>query len=241
MAKKKIPFAIAYDFDGTLAPGNMQERNFIPAIDKKPESFWREAKRLARRHEGDEILAYMGLMIKEAKAKDVRIRKENFLHFGKKLSLFRGLTDYQDKDKSEHKGWFKRIDTYAEESGIKADHYIISSGLREMIEGSAIGRVFKKIYASAFQFDVNEVAEWPALSVNYTTKTQYLFRINKGSLDVHDHSVINRYIPDSERPVPFRNIVFVGDGDTDIPAFRLVKELGGIRLPFIRRVKEMGG
>jgi phosphoserine phosphatase len=224
MAKKPIKVAIAYDFDGTLAPGNMQERDFIPAIQSNPNAFWQKAKRLAREHEGDEILAYMGLMLKRAKAEDVRIRKEDFQNFGARLRLFPGLVEYQRRNGPRFSGWFDRINSYASESNIQLSHFVISSGVREMIEGSAIGDRFERIYASAFQFDVNGVAEWPALSVNYTAKTQYLFRINKGSLDVYDHSVINRFVPDEDRAVPFRNIIFIGDGDTDIPCFRLVKE-----------------
>lgn len=227
MAAKKVPFAIAYDFDGTLAPGNMQERDFIPAIGANTEDFWDEVKRLARSHEGDQILAYMGLMLKKAAAADVAVRKEDFRRYGRKLRLFPGLVDYVDRKKEKRKGWFNRINAYADAAGISVEHFVISSGVRDMIEGSSIGNVFKKIYASGFQFDVNGVAVWPALSVNYTTKTQFLFRINKGSLDVFDDSVINRYVPDEERAVPFRNIVFIGDGDTDIPCFRLVKELRG--------------
>lgn len=224
----RIPLAIAYDFDGTLAPGNMQERDFIPAVKANGPEFWREVKALAKKHEADEVLMYMGLMLKRARAHDVPIRPDDFKSYGAKLKLFNGLTSYRGRGaKEETKGWFDRINAYADEAAIDISHYVISSGIREMIVGTAISKHFKKIYASAFQFDASGVAIWPALSINYTTKTQYLFRINKGSLDVHDHSTINRYIPHRDRAVPFRNIVFVGDGDTDIPSFRLVKEQHG--------------
>ncbi|MDS4014313.1 MAG: HAD family hydrolase [Candidatus Accumulibacter sp.] len=182
MAKKLIPMAISYDFDGTLAPGNMQEYDFIPALDIKPSEFWKESGQLAEKHEMDQILAYMRLMLEEAGKAKVAVRRAEFKSFGAKIELFPGVRD-----------WFKRINAYAKSKGVRLEHFIISSGIREMVEGTPIYREFKKVYASGFMFDHNGVACWPALAVNYTTKTQYLFRINKGSLDVHDNSVINRF------------------------------------------------
>ncbi|MCO5097496.1 MAG: haloacid dehalogenase-like hydrolase [Rhodocyclaceae bacterium] len=216
MAKKYIPMAISYDFDGTLAPGNMQEYDFIPALNVKPREFWKESGGLAEKHEMDQILAYMHLMLEEARKAKVAVRRTDFKSFGAKIELFPGVMD-----------WFKRINAYAKSKGVRLEHFIISSGIREMVEGTPIYREFKKVYASGFMFDHNGVACWPALAVNYTTKTQYLFRINKGSLDVHDNSVINTFVPKGERPVPFEHMIFVGDGETDIPCMRLIKDQGG--------------
>jgi phosphoserine phosphatase len=216
MAKKHIPFVIAYDFDGTLSPGNMQEYDFVPALKIKPAVFWQEAKAMAQDQQADEILAYMRLMIERAQAAKVRVSKKDFADFGASIQLFPGVED-----------WFKRITAYGRAKGVKVEHFIISSGLREMIEGTSINKHFTRVYASGFMYDHNGIAHWPALAVNYTTKTQYLFRINKGSLDVHDNSVINKFVEPSERPVPFSNMVFIGDGETDIPSMRLVKNQGG--------------
>lgn len=216
MPKKLIPMAISYDFDGTLAPGNMQEYDFIPALKLPPQHFWKKATELAEKHEADPILMYMHAMIEEAHKADIPVRKADFRGYGKNIELFPGVQE-----------WFKRINSYAKERGIRLEHFIISSGIREMVEGTSIHKAFKKIYASSFVFDVNDVARWPALAINYTTKTQYLFRINKGSLDVYDNSVINKYVPMDQRPVPFEHMVFVGDGETDIPCMRLVKDQGG--------------
>lgn len=216
MVKKMIPMAIAYDFDGTLSPGNMQEYDFVPALGMTSREFWSEAGLLEQKHEADRILAYMRLMIQKAGANGVAIRKEDFMGYGKSVKLFEGVSD-----------WFARVNAHAEEKGVQVRHYIISSGIREMIEGTPIAPQFHKIYASSFMYDHHGVAVWPALAINYTTKTQYLFRINKGSLDVCDHSQINKFVPHHERPLPFQNMVFIGDGETDIPSFRLVKEQGG--------------
>ena len=216
MPKKLIPMAIAYDFDGTLAPGNMQEYDFIPALNMVTKAFWSSVNRLAQQHEMDQILAYMHMMLEEARKAKVAVRKRDFKQFGANITLFPGVAD-----------WFKRINAYARRKGIRLEHYIISSGIREMVEGTSIHKEFKKVYASGFMFDHNDVACWPALAVNYTTKTQYLFRINKGSLDVHDNSVINKFVPKDQRRVPFENIIFIGDGETDIPCMRLVKDQGG--------------
>jgi hypothetical protein len=216
MSKKPTPIAIAYDFDGTLAPGNMQEYDFIPALRMKSGEFWNEVKHTARQHETDEILAYMWLMLSKADAAKVPVREADFVGYGAAIDLFPGVEE-----------WFERINRFARARNCMMEHFIISSGLREMIRGTKIGRRFKKIYGSGFMFDHNGIARWPAVAMNYTTKTQYLFRINKGSLDVHDNSVINKFVPMDARPVPFQNIIYMGDGETDIPCMRLVKDLGG--------------
>jgi phosphoserine phosphatase len=216
MPKKLIPMAIAYDFDGTLAPGNMQEYDFIPALNMMSTEFWKSVNTIAEQHEMDPILAYMWAMLRQADKSDIRVHKSDFKTFGKNITLFPGVAD-----------WFKRLNAYARSKGVRLEHFIISSGIREMVEGTPIYKEFKKVYASGFMFDHNGVACWPALAVNYTTKTQYLFRINKGSLDVHDNSVINKFVPKDQRPVPFENMVFIGDGETDIPCMRLVKDQGG--------------
>ncbi|MCF8243218.1 MAG: haloacid dehalogenase-like hydrolase [Melioribacteraceae bacterium] len=224
--KKHIPFAIAYDFDGTLAPGNMQERDFIPAIGMNKKRFWDEVKNDSKKHEADNILIYMHLMLKKAEAQSVQVRKKDFEEFGKDLPFFEGVLPYEDKFKKQ-KGWFDRINEYGKHSNVAVDHFIISSGIREMVTGTKISKKFKAIFASSFCYDHHGVAKWPALALNYTSKTQFLFRINKGCLNVYEHKDINRYVPDKDRAVPFKNIIYIGDGETDIPCFRLVKDRGG--------------
>ena len=216
MARKYAPFAIAYDFDGTLAPGNMQEYDFVPAIGMTSNEFWEEVNDLAKKHDADQILLYLMHMLDKAQAARVPVRKKNFVDFGRSVTLFDGVAD-----------WFDRINAHGKQHGFKVEHFIISSGIREMIEGTPIAKKFAAIYASAFVYDHNGVAHWPALAVNYTTKTQFLFRINKGVPNVYDNARINEFIPKEDRPVPFEQMVFVGDGDTDIPCFRLVKEQYG--------------
>ena len=213
---KLLPMAICYDFDGTLAPGYMQEYDFIPAIGISPEDFWAESAALAKSSDADPILAYMRLMLEKAKAAGVRVTREDFRRFGSTLQYFHGV-----------ESWFDRVSDYALERGVEALHYIVSSGIREMIEGSSIAGKFARIYASGFMYDEDGEAVWPALAVNYTTKTQFLFRINKGSLEVYDGEGINAFMPKAERPLPFSNMVYIGDGDTDVPCFRLVRAEGG--------------
>lgn len=216
MAKKYAPLAIAYDFDGTLSPRNMQEFDFVPKIGMPSKEFWKEVSTLAKEHNADNILMYMKHMLDKAREAKVPVRRADIQRYGKSVELFPGVTD-----------WFGRIDEYGRKREVNVQHYIISSGIREMIEGTPIAKKFAAIYASSFVYDHNGVAQWPALAINYTTKTQYLFRINKGVKEVHDNNRINDYIPQHDRPVPFENMVFIGDGDTDIPCFRLVKEQGG--------------
>lgn len=212
----KFAMAICYDFDGTLSPGNMQEYDFIPALGILPKDFWDQAYSLAKRNDSDTILAYMRLMLSKAESAGLRVTSDSFRAFGSTIAFFPGIDT-----------WFRRINAYAKSRNIVLDHYIISSGLREMIEGTTIAGEFKKIYASGFMYDDSDVAVWPALAINYTTKTQFLFRINKGSLEVYDNTRINTYVPKDERSLPFSNMVYIGDGETDIPCFRLIKKEGG--------------
>ena len=208
--------AIAYDFDGTLAPGNMQEYNFIPDLNMDKGEFWQEANELAKKHDMDEVLAYMHLMLIKAKEKNIPIREEAFMKYGEKITFFEGVETY-----------FERINAYAASKNMHLEHFIISSGLREFVKGTAIAKHFKTIFASGFEYDENGVACWPALVVNYTNKTQYLFRINKGIYNSYDNTLINKSMPEDERAVPFSNFIYIGDGETDVPAMKMVNLYGG--------------
>ena len=208
--------AIAYDFDGTLAPGNMQEYNFIPDLNMDKGEFWQEANELAKKHDMDEVLAYMHLMLIKAKEKNIPIKEEVFMKYGEKITFFEGVETY-----------FERINAYAAAQNLHLEHFIISSGLREIVKGTRIAQYFKTIYASGFQYDENGCACWPALGVNYTNKTQFLFRINKGIYNSYDNTLINKSMPEDERAVPFSNLIYMGDGETDVPAMKMVNLYGG--------------
>ena len=219
MPRQYTPMAIVYDFDGTLAPGNMQERQFIPDVGMTASEFWDEVDRLAQDHQADKILMYMHLMLKKAAENGVSVHLENFRERGKQVVFLQGVED-----------WFDRINSHSRNKGVRTSHYIVSSGNAEIIEGTDISSKLTRIYASKFMFNHNDVAEWPAQAVNFTTKTQYLFRINKGAEDLSDDTKINKYVKMEDRPVPFENMIYIGDGETDVPCFRLVKDLGGLAI-----------
>lgn len=206
--------AICYDFDKTLSPDDMQAQGYIQSIDYEVDDFWRESNELSEKNEMDRNLAYMYLMAEKSRGK-VLFTKETLHNDGAKVKLYPGVAT-----------WFDRINDYGEKKGVKVEHYIISSGLKEMIEGTEVADKFKKIYASSFYFDESGVAVWPAQVVNYTNKTQFLFRIEKGILDVND-SRVNDYFKPNEYRVPFRNMVYIGDSETDIPCMKLVNINGG--------------
>ncbi len=216
MEDHKLTVALIYDFDGTLSPGNMQEYDFIPAVGSSNVEFWSASSQLARDQDADPILTYMAKMIQEARSRGVSLKRESFQESGRKIELFPGVRE-----------WFGRINSYGEERGIKVVHYINSSGIKEMIEGTPIAGEFRKIYACSFLYDVDGVAYWPAVAVNYTNKTQFIFKINKGVEPVWDAKAVNQYIDESKRPVPFKHMIYFGDGTTDIPCMRLVKSSGG--------------
>ena len=215
--ESKPVLAICYDFDKTLSPDDMQAQGYIQAVyDGDVQAFWDESNALAKENEMDTNLAYMYKMVQEAHGRIVFTRK-TLEEYGAKVALFPGVEE-----------WFERIRKYGKENGVIVEHYIISSGLKEMIEGTSIAKagVFEKIYASSFMFDQRGVAIWPAQAINYTNKTQFLFRIEKGTLDVNDSGVNDYYEPEKIR-VPFRNMVYIGDSDTDIPCMKLVNAYGG--------------
>lgn len=213
--KKLVEVAICYDFDGTLAAGNMQEYGFLKRLNISPKEFWAKSDAMAAQYNADNNLCYMKCMLEEAKARKQAFKREDFVDCGKDIAFFEGVEE-----------WFERINAYALPKGILLSHYIISSGLEEIVEGTRIAKHFKKLYASTFIYNEYGEAEWPARIVNYTDKTQYLFRINKGCLDPSDRSV-NAVMSHDDRPVPFNHIIYFGDGDTDVPSMSMVKKFGG--------------
>lgn len=212
----KPVLAICYDFDKTLSPDDMQAQGYIQSVDYDVADFWQESNSLAKENDMDGNLAYMYKMIEEAEGRLI-FNKKKLAEYGSKVTLFPGVDD-----------WFDRIREYGKENDVIVEHYIISSGLKEMIEGTEVAKngAFEKIYASSFYYNEKGVAKWPAQVVNYTNKTQFLFRISKGVLDINDPRVNDYFSPDEIR-VPFRNMVYIGDSDTDVPCMKLVNSYGG--------------
>lgn len=208
--------AICYDFDRTLSPDDMQAQGFIQSVGYNVEDFWTKSNQLAESNDMDQNLAYMYTMISAADGR-VLFNKSTLEEYGAQVKLFPGVEE-----------WFERIREYGKERGVIVEHYVISSGLKEMIEGTSVAKkgAFEKIYASSFYYTEQGAAKWPAQVVNYTNKTQFLFRIEKGTLDINDPAVNESFAPEQMR-VPFRNIVYVGDSDTDIPCMKLVNSFGG--------------
>ena len=207
--------AICYDFDKTLSPDNMQAQGYLQTIDYEDQDrFWAESNSLAAERDMDPTLAWMFLMLRKARGKEI-FRKDMLESYGSRVKLYPGVRE-----------WFSRVRGYGDAEGVIVEHYILSSGLREMIEGTEVAGEFEKIYASSFCYDEDGVAVWPAQVVNYTGKTQFLFRISKGVLDVNDDSVNDSFAPEDIR-IPFRNMVYIGDSETDIPCMKLVNSYGG--------------
>ena len=215
MKKTVLKAAICYDFDGTLAPGNMQEYGFMRALKTTPQSFWKKSDALSERQHADKNSCYMWLMLEEAKAKHISFRKEDLEQYGKDIPLFNGVDT-----------WFKRINAFAKKNGIELQHYLLSSGLKEIVSGLPISKEFKRIYACSFMYDANGVPFWPAQVINYTTKTQYLYRISKGCLDETDLAV-NEKVPHEQRVMSFSQMLYVGDGLTDVPCMATLRKFGG--------------
>ena len=218
--RKQLIVALVYDFDGTLSPGNMQEFGFIQAIGKTPEEFWKMSDEIAKGQDASNILAYMKLMSDEARKAGIPLRREDFRKFGEQIELFPGVA-----------GWFKLINDYGKAHGVRIEHYINSSGLAEMIEGSPIAKEFKRIFACSFLYNEKGEAEWPGVAVDYTAKTQFLFKINKGILSIRDNKRVNESQLEENKRIPFPAMIYFGDGETDVPCMKIVKMFGGNSIP----------
>ena len=208
--------AFLYDFDKTLCTTDMQDYAFIPSLGLKPSEFWPIANGFGREHRMDGILAYMYTMIREAEQRGLPVTRRDLVEKGRGIVLFPGVAD-----------WFSRINAFGESLGVQVEHYVISSGLREIIEGCSIAGEFKEIYASEFYYDSEGRPVWPKLAVNFTNKTQFVYRINKGVLDISDDKTLNDSMPDDSKRVPFHNMIYVGDGLSDVPCMKMMRSYGG--------------
>ncbi|WP_295583424.1 HAD family hydrolase [uncultured Oscillibacter sp.] len=229
MDKQQPIIAFLYDFDKTLCTTDMQDYAFIPSLGMTPAEFWAEANGFGRGNRIDGILAYMYTMLQEAEKKDLPFTRQDLVEKGRSIVLFPGV-----------EGWFDRINAFGTEQGVRVEHYIISSGLREIIEGSGISGAFKEIYASEFYYDGAGRPVWPKLAVNFTAKTQFVYRINKGVLDVSDDKTLNDSMPDDSKRVPFTNMIYVGDGLSDVPCMKMMRAYGGQAIAVYQESNRLG-
>lgn len=223
--------AFMYDFDETLSHGYMQDHSLIPMLGFDAETFWTEVNLYGKENNMDNVLAYMYKIVEHAKKKNVNISKEKMFELGKGIRYFEGVLE-----------WFDRINAYAKTLGIKIEHYVISSGMKEIIEGTEIADKFKKIFACSYVYDESGNPIWPCIAVNYTNKTQYLFRIRKNQMeDLNNSYGINDFIEEDDK-LPYKNMFYFGDGMTDIPCMKLLKSKGGnafaVYSPLIKKAKE---
>ena len=230
MTGRRPIVAFLYDFDKTLCTTDMQNYAFIPSLGMTPAEFWAEANGFGRKHRIDGILAYMYIMLQEAERKNLPFTREDLVEKGRGIELFPGV-----------EGWFGRINAFGETQGVLVEHYVISSGLREIIEGSSISRAFKEIYASEFYYDEAGRPVWPKLAVNFTAKTQFVYRINKGVLDVSDDKALNDSMPDDSKRVPFTNMIYMGDGLSDVPCMKMMRAYGGQAIAVYQSANRAGG
>ena len=208
--------AFLYDFDKTLCTTDMEDYAFIPSLGYTPAEFWGKANAFGWENRMDGLLAYMYTMIQECAAQNIKLDRAFLNHCGESIQLFPGVRE-----------WFARINAFGESLGVQVEHYVISSGLREIIEGSGIAQEFREIYACEFYYNENGDACWHKLDVNFTNKTQFVYRINKGILDVSRDKELNDSMPDDSKRVPFTNLIYMGDGLSDVPCMKMMRAYGG--------------
>ena len=214
--KKRPIIAFLYDFDKTLCTTDMQDYAFIPSLGYTPGEFWGIANSFGWKNRMDGLLAYMYTMIDECRKKNIRLDRDYLVSCGRSIELFPGVKD-----------WFARINAFGAQQGVKVEHYVLSSGLKEIIEGSGISHEFKEIYACEFLYNEDGLAYWPKLDVNFTNKTQFVYRINKGVLDIANDKDLNASMPDDSKRIPFTNMIYVGDGLSDVPCMKTMRAYGG--------------
>ena len=226
---EKLPIvAFLYDFDKTLCTADMQNYAFIPSLGMTPAEFWPVANGFGSANRMDGILAYMYTMIRESEKRNMPLTREKLINMGKDIVLYSGVED-----------WFRRINAFGAEQGVRVEHYVISSGLKEIIEGCPISAEFKEIYASEFFYDESGKPVWPKMAVNFTAKTQFVYRINKGVLDVSDDKTLNDSMPDDSKRVPFTNMIYVGDGLSDVPCMKMMRAYGGQAIAVYQETNRM--
>tara|TARA_B100000214_G_scaffold318632_1_gene253005 strand:+ start:111 stop:944 length:834 start_codon:yes stop_codon:yes gene_type:complete len=214
---KQNSIAIIYDFDGTLTPKTMQEYTLLPRLGIKSKNFWEDILLETKKTGAETMMVYMRHLLDCATEKKLSISKSEFLKMSKDIEYYDGVTS-----------WFNKINKYVENksnSKIKIHHYIISAGHLEILEGISIKKHIKKIFASEYYYNKRDIAVFPKIVVTDTTKTQYLFRINKGKENLADS--INEHMEETKRPIPFDNMIYIGDGLTDVPSMALIKKEGG--------------
>ena len=215
MAKKVTKVALIYDFDGTLSTTDMQDYGLIPEFGMKPKEFWPIANQWSVDNGADQVTGSMYFFVKTAREMGIKLTRENFRKAGQNIIYFKGVEE-----------WFDRMTTYGKELNLQVEHYIISAGYEEIIEGCKIYKYFKNVFGCSFAYGEDGTPVWPARVINYSTKTQYLSKINKGLGKLEDR-LVNEFMPDEERPIPFRRMIYFGDGSTDIPSMKLTKERNG--------------
>ena len=208
--------AIMYDFDKTLCTKDMQDYGFIPSLNMQPSEFWEKANIFGSAQEMDGVLSYLYTMIGECRRIGRPVTRESLVDCGRGIELFCGVRE-----------WFDRVNLYGAAQGVQVEHYVISSGLKEIIEGSGIADKFTKVFACEFFYGEDGAALWPKTAVNYTNKTQFVYRINKGVLDISNDIDLNRSMPDDSKRVPFTNMIYIGDGLSDVPCMKMMKAYGG--------------
>lgn len=219
--------AIMYDFDKTLCTKDMQNYRFIPSLGIEVGEFWDYTNYVQTTEKMDSVLAYMYAAVKISKEKNIPIKRSGLEENGKSIEFFPGVVE-----------WFKRINEFAKANNVEIEHYVISSGMKEIIDGTIISSEFKNIFACEYLYDDDGNAVWPKTAVNYTNKTQFVYRINKGVLDISNDTDLNRSMPDDSKRIPFENMIYIGDGLSDVPCMKMMKSYGGKAIAVYQQLDE---
>jgi hypothetical protein len=216
MSIPQSTIAVVYDYDQTLSPTYMQDEVLFPAYGIDPARFWKKSQQLVRDEGWESELAYLKTLLDSLPMDPPT--NEDLVRLGANLKFYPGLPEM-----------FGELNSLLNDAhhaiGIRIEHYILSSGMKALIDGSALKPFVKEIFGCEFATDSHGRITFPKRVISHTQKTQYLFRINKGLLDLSQD--VNDHMPQELRPVPFPNMIYVGDGPTDVPCFTVMKQFGG--------------
>ena len=217
MSEPQTSIAIVYDFDHTLSPWFMQDQTILPHAGIDPGEFWKSCTTLIEQEGYEQELAYMRRMLDYEAIRS--LSNQDLQRMGAQLTFFPGVPECFGELND-----ILRQPQY-QERRICLEHYVVSSGLKAILDGSAIAKWTKAMWGCEFA-EADGHISFPKRTVSHTQKTQYLFRVNKALLNVAQN--VNDHMPEEKRPVPFQHMMYVGDGPTDVPCFTVIKKNGGL-------------
>ena len=219
MPQQQNIIAIVYDYDRTLSPRPMQEDVIFERIGVEASKFWSMADELKGNKSYEDELAWIRLLLDNPSFRC--LSNLDLEGMGRNLKFYPGVPEmFAELEVGLHSDKYLR-------HGVALEHYIVTSGLKSVLAGSILSQNVQAIFGCELDEDEEGRVYWPKRIISHTAKTQYLFRITKGLEYVDLSHDVNDHMPEPERRIPFSNMLYIGDGPTDVPCFAVISSRGG--------------